>query len=113
MSDNTTRNLIKQFETVQLDMWSEHKVLTPDGKRSTAREWSRRLGIFDTPTLVFFDHRGKEVFRIDSVVKLYRLRGVLEYILAKGYESAPNYQRWREIIQQNGTEQTFSIEKSS
>jgi len=110
LNDESTRNLVRQFESVQLNMWSDHKVLTPNGIRSTAREWSRKLGIFNTPTLVFFDHNGKEVFRIDSVVKLYRLRGVLEYVLAKGYETAPNYQRWREIMQQSGTDQAFSPE---
>jgi len=103
LDDETTRSLLKQFEAVQLDMWSDQKVLTPAGKRSTAREWSRELGIFNTPTLVFFDRDGKEVFRIDSVVRLYRLRGVLEYILAEGYKTAPTYQRWRETSQQAGT----------
>ena len=102
LEDESTRELLSEFETVQLDMWSEQKVLTPAGKRSTAREWSRELGIFNTPTLVFFDRVGNEVFRIDSVVRLYRLRGVLEYVLAEGYETAPNYQRWRETMQQAG-----------
>jgi len=100
MEDESTRKLIRKFDAVQLDMWSDQKVLTPAGKRSTARDWSRELGIFNTPTLVFFDRAGEEVFRIDSVVRLYRLRGVLEYVLAKGYETAPNYQRWRETMQQ-------------
>jgi thioredoxin-related protein len=99
LEDTTTRELVKQFDAVQLDMWSDQIVLTPEGKRSTASEWSQHLGIFNTPTLVFFDQHGKEVFRIDSVVRLYRLRGVLEYVLTKGYETAPTYQRWRENIQ--------------
>ncbi len=100
LEDDLTRKLLEQFEAVQLDMWSDQRVLTPDGKRSTAREWSQALGIFDTPTLVFFDREGKEVFRIDSVVSLYRLRGVLEYVLAEAYEASPTYQRWRETLQQ-------------
>jgi thioredoxin-related protein len=100
LEDETTRELLEQFEAVQLDMWSDQKVLTPRGKRSTARDWSRELGIFDTPTLVFFDRNGLEVFRIDSVVRLYRLRGVLEYVLTEAYKTSPTYQRWRETLQQ-------------
>jgi len=80
-------------------------VLTPDGKRLTAREWARRLGLFYAPTVVFFDERGKEVFRIDSVVRLYRLRGVLQYVLAKGYLEAPTFQRWREMQSQGQAEE--------
>jgi thioredoxin-related protein len=100
LEDDATRKLLGQFEAVQLDMWSDQRVLTPEGKRSTARKWSQELGIFDTPTLVFFDRDGKEVFRIDSVVRLYRLRGVLEYVLAEAYKTSPTYQRWRETLQQ-------------
>ncbi len=77
-------------------MWSDQVVLTPSGERKTAREWAKDLDIFYSPTIVFFDEQGKEVFRIDSVVRLYRLQGSLEYVLAKGYETAPTYQRWRE-----------------
>ena len=102
LEDQSTRALLKQFEAVQLDMWSDQIVLTPAGNRSTASEWAAELGIFNTPTLVFFDRKGREVFRIDSVVRLYRLRGVLEYILEEGYKTAPNYQRWRETQQQAG-----------
>ena len=100
LEDEQTRRLLEEYEAVQLDMWSDQRLITPAGKRSTANEWARELEIFNSPTLVFFDKRGQEVFRIDSVVRLYRLRGVLEYVLDKGYEIAPNYQRWREMQQQ-------------
>lgn len=105
LEDESTRQLISLFDVIQLDMWSDQKVLTPSGKRASAREWSRELGLFSAPTLVFFDEKGNEIFRIDSVVSLYRLRGVLEYILARGYETTPNYQRWRENRQQQANQQ--------
>ncbi len=100
LEDQETRRLLGEYEAIQLDMWSNQRLITPTGKRSTAGQWARELGIFNSPTLVFFDERGREVFRIDSVVRLYRLRGVLEYVLDKGYEIAPTYQRWREMQQQ-------------
>ncbi len=103
LDNQNTRRLIHQFEAVQLDMWSDQPVLTPAGERLTVKEWARDLGIFSTPTLVFFNEQGKEVFRIDSVVRLYRLQGVLEYILEKGYETTPTFQRWRENQQQGVT----------
>ncbi len=100
LADAKTRQKLKQFDVVQLDMWSDQPVLTPDGRRMSAEDWAWQLGIFYSPTLVFFDEAGKEVFRIDSVVRLYRLQGVLDYVLAKGYETAPTYQRWQENQQQ-------------
>ena len=107
LEDEQTRRLISEYEAVQLDTWSDQRVITPEGKHSTANEWARELGIFNSPTLVFFDEQGKEVFRIDSVVRLYRLRGVLEYVLDKGYEIAPTYQRWREMQQQGDIQASF------
>lgn len=97
LGDLETQLLLERFEAVQLDMWSEQPVLTPSGERLTASRWARKLGLFFAPTLVFFDEMGREIIRVDSVVRLYRLRGVLEYILAKGYLDAPSFQRWRQM----------------
>lgn len=97
LGDLDTLSLLDGFEAVQLDMWSDQPVLTPDGQRLTASDWARQLGLFFAPTLVFFDERGKEIIRVDSVVRLYRLRGVLEYVAGKGYLTAPSFQRWRQM----------------
>jgi len=83
------------FETVQLDIWSDTPVITPQGQRTTAREWAKELGIFYTPSIVFFDEQGHEIIRVDSVVHFYRLRNVLNYVTSRGYLSEPSYQRWR------------------
>ncbi len=87
--------LFQQFDNVQLDMWSDTPVITPDGRRTTARQWATDLGIFYAPSLVFFDEGGREVLRVDSVVRFYRLRNVLNYITSRGYLVQPSYQRWR------------------
>ncbi|MDH3380588.1 MAG: hypothetical protein OEQ39_27045 [Gammaproteobacteria bacterium] len=88
-------DLLRSVEAVQLDMWADTPVITPRGEKTTAREWAKSLGIFYAPTLIFFDERGKEVIRIDSVVRLYRLSRVLEYVIARGYATGLNYQEWR------------------
>lgn len=88
-------DLLRNFENIQLDIRSDTPVLTPDGKRSTARKWARELGLFYTPSIIFFDEFGKEIIRVDSVVQFYRLRNVLNYITSRGYRSEPSYQRWR------------------
>lgn len=96
LRDDQVLELLDLFEVVQLDMWSEETpVLTPDGRSLTARAWAEDLGLFYAPTLIFFDEAGEEVLRIDSVVRLHRLRSVLEYVLTRGYEDSPTYQRWR------------------
>ncbi len=85
---------LAQFDTVQLDMWADTPVVTPTGQRTTARGWAEQLGLFYAPTLIFFDGDGHEVMRVDSVVKLLRLKNVLDYIISGAYRAQP-FQRWR------------------
>jgi thioredoxin-related protein len=88
------RDLFARFESIQLNMWSDTPLVKPDGTMSTASEWARELGIFYAPSIVFFDEHGDEIIRVDSVVHLFRLRNVLNYVLSRGYLAEPNFLRW-------------------
>jgi thioredoxin-related protein len=96
LSNKDTLKLFRQLENVQLDIGSDTAVITPGGKNTTAKAWANQLDMYYTPTILFFDEKGKEVIKIDSVVGFYRLNNVLHYILSKGYIEEPNFQQWRE-----------------
>ena len=98
LQDHEIRARLQQMETVQLSFWDETPVVTPSGERTTAKKWADQLGLFYTPTLIFFDNDGGEIIRLDSVVKFYRLRNVLDYILTGGYREYPTFQRWRQTL---------------
>jgi len=87
---------LDKLSVSQIDMTSNIPVLTPDGKKMTAKQWSESLGLDYAPTLVFFDQRGKEIIRIGSVVWFYRLRNVLDFVTTKDYIEQPNFQLWRQ-----------------
>lgn len=84
-----------QMDAAQLGVWDDTPVVTPSGERTTARRWADELGLFYTPTLVFFDEQGEEILRVDSVVQFYRLRNVLDYVLSGAYLEYPTFQQWR------------------
>ncbi len=86
---------LEKMHAIQLNMWKDTPVTTPDGSKTTAREWAQKLDIFYAPTLVLFAPDGKEIIRIDSVTQFYRLLGVLDYVNRKGYEKGIDYQLWR------------------
>ncbi|HHJ34455.1 MAG TPA: thioredoxin [Gammaproteobacteria bacterium] len=86
---------LEQMDVIQLNMWSETPVITPDGVKTTAREWAKSLDIFYAPSIVFFDPDGTEIIRVDSVTRFYRLLGVLDYVNKQGYKQVSDYQRWR------------------
>ncbi len=86
---------LEKMNVIQLNMWKGTPVITPQGEKTTAKDWAKQLHIFYAPTLVFFDPDGKEIIRIDSVTQFYRLLGVLEYVNKKGYKHGVDYQTWR------------------
>jgi thioredoxin-related protein len=95
VQERAIRDLFYRFDAVQLDMRADTPVITPAGRRTTARRWAEELGLFYAPSLLFFDESGQEIIRVDSVVRFFRLRNVLNYVLSKGYLDEPDYQRWR------------------
>ena len=86
---------ITKMDSVQLNMWSDTPVITPDGRKTTAREWASELNLFYSPAIIFFDNDGMEIIRIASVVQYYRLWGVLDYVNKQAYLTEPDYQSWR------------------
>lgn len=94
LSKNDVLKELKKMDAIQLDMWSDTKVVTPEGKNTTAKQWATDLKLFNAPTILFFDESGKEIIRIDSVVEFYRLAGVLDYMNRRGFKTH-GYQAWR------------------
>ena len=86
---------IEKMNSIQLNMWADTPVITPKGKKTTAKEWAKSLDIFYAPSIVFFDSDGNEIIRVDSVANFYRLWGVLDYVNREGYKQAIDYQDWR------------------
>jgi thioredoxin-related protein len=86
---------IEKMNVIQLNMWADTAVITPQGKKTTAKEWARSLDLFYAPSIVFFDENGEEIIRVDSVAQFYRLWGAMDYVNQQGYKKARDYQEWR------------------
>ncbi|MCK7576284.1 MAG: thioredoxin fold domain-containing protein [Chromatiales bacterium] len=76
------RRRFEALDAVQLDRRSDTPVITPAGERTTARAWADALGVRHAPAILFFDERGRELQRLDSVVGFQRLGPVLDDIFA-------------------------------
>lgn len=88
---------------------SSHITL-PDGKKKSGKEWIKQLGLIHSPSMVFFNEKGKEVLRIDTDILMNEygkavsvsdenvidnIRARLQFVLEKGYITLPQFQRWR------------------
>ena len=92
--DPATRELVEQFETVQLDMRADTPVFTPGGEKTTARDWASDLDLGYAPSIVFFDKQGREVMRIDAFLKTFHVQSVFDYVLQEAYLEEPSFQRF-------------------
>lgn len=108
LQDKTTRNLVKQFDPIQLSRFSNTAVITPQGIKTNAKEWGNKLGISYLPAMVFFDPKGKEVMRIDAQMRTFHIQSVFDYVLTGAYKTEFNFQRYisarADKIREHGTD---------
>jgi thioredoxin-related protein len=85
---------VAKFDVARLALGSNVEVTAPDGKKTRADAWARSLAIAYTPSIVFFDPRGREVFRIEAYLRPFHLAGSLAYVSSGAYASEPSFQRF-------------------
>lgn len=90
----TVKTLTEAFDVAALDIWSRRPLRHVDGATVTEADLAQRLDIRYTPTLVFLDARGTEVFRADNYRKPEHLATVLRYLAEHGYERHASFQHW-------------------
>ncbi|HRI18083.1 MAG TPA: hypothetical protein PL196_06135 [Burkholderiaceae bacterium] len=85
---------LKRFDIARFALSDPREVVIPDGRKLAAQAWARELGIGYTPTVVFFDAGGREVFRIEGYQRPFHLAGSFEYVASGGYRTEPEFQRY-------------------
>jgi thioredoxin-related protein len=89
-----TREIIGRYDMVQLDMWSDTPVTTPDGQQTTARQWALDADVNFAPSILFFAPAGKNIIRADGMFKNFHLQSMFDYVLSGGYRTEPQFQRY-------------------
>jgi thioredoxin-related protein len=85
---------LSAYDGAILDTYSSDPVQTVDGREIPIRDWAAELGIQYTPTLVFFDAAGREVFRTEGYFKSFHIHGALDYVATGAYLREPSFQRY-------------------
>lgn len=89
-----SKKQLKKFDVAVVDMWSEEKIIRPDGKQSNIKDWARDLNIQYAPSLVYFNQQGQEVFRSDGYLRTFHVQSVMDYVSSEAYKSQKNFQRY-------------------
>jgi thioredoxin-related protein len=86
--------VVSRFDVARLVPGSRTGLVTPDGRSTTAGAWARELDIIYTPTIVFFDAAGGEVFRISAYLRPFHLASSFDYVASGAYRDEPSFQRY-------------------
>ena len=89
-----SRELLKRLNVAVVDIWSDHKIIAPDGREQKVSDWAKRLDIKYAPSLVYFNGRGEEVFRSDGYLRSFHVQSVMDYVTSSAYLEQPNFQRY-------------------
>lgn len=83
-SPETAQYIKKHYKIIPVNIWGIEDVIDTDGKKYTERELSLHYKTNFTPSLVFYDNKGKPVFRLRGYYPPYKFRAALKYV-TEGY----------------------------
>ena len=86
--------LLERFDVARFALGAATPLTTPGGVATTARAWERSLEVTYTPSVVFFDASGREVFRIAGYLRPFHLAGSFRYVADGAYRNEPSFQRY-------------------
>ncbi|WP_428623046.1 thioredoxin family protein [Sedimenticola sp.] len=94
LSDPEIRDLVSRTHAIQLDMWADTPLITPDGQRTSARAWAKALSINYAPSVVLIDPQDGEVIRVEAFFKQFHTASIFDYLLSGAYKTEPSFQRY-------------------
>jgi thioredoxin-related protein len=85
---------LAKFDVARISLLDNGEIVTPHGRSVPASEFARLLKITYTPSIVFFDRAGREVFRIEAYLRPFHLAGSFDYASSGAYLKQPSFQRF-------------------
>ena len=98
LQQEETKEAIKAFDVVLLDSRSNGFLITPTGKAMRINEWADQLNIKFSPSLVFFDNNGVEVFRTEAYLRTFHIAGAMNYVSSGRYKTQTSFQRYLQDV---------------
>ena len=101
---------LSNLDVAQVNIQSTDTLQTPGGETLSMADWAKQLGIKYTPSLIFFDTTGKEVFRTEAYLKSFHIHGAMDYAASQSYQHQPSFQRFLQHRMDVMQAQGFSID---
>lgn len=73
----------RHFDAIALNIWGDREVAWLDGRQYTEKTFAAHMKVQFTPTLLFFDERGKVVLRVNGYYPPHKLAAALDYVAGR------------------------------
>lgn len=77
----------KGFDVIQLDIWGGREVSDFTGASMTEKALARKLSVQFSPTIVFYDGNGREVYRVAGLHKPAVFQKELAFLSSRSHET--------------------------
>lgn len=79
----------RHFVAIAINMWGDREVTWLDGRRMSEKAFAKELKVQFTPTVLFFDARGKVVARLNGYYPPERFSAVLDWVAGRMEDTEP------------------------
>lgn len=76
---------LSKITVVRYDAMSKEKIITPEGKVTTAHDWAKEMILDYRPGIVLFDKK-KEIVRIDALLYSFHFKELIRYVSGGYYK---------------------------
>jgi len=98
LGDDGIRHYLREhFDVIPVDIWGIEDFVDTDGNTYSERELSLRYKTNFTPSLVFYDGKGKSVYRLRGYYPPYQFRAALHYV-AEGFYRVEKFRDYLSLI---------------
>ncbi|MEE9354725.1 MAG: thioredoxin fold domain-containing protein [Methylococcaceae bacterium] len=94
----------KNFDVIPIDIWGIEDIIDTDGTVYSEGDFAEHKKATFTPTLIFYDLKGKAVFGLRGFYPPYKFRAALRYVVEGFYTK----ESFREYLSRAEPEQFFS-----
>lgn len=99
-ADESIKSRMQQsLDVVEINMWGDREVISVNGRSLSEKQFAVAKKVQFTPTLLFFNERGKEVLRLNGYLPPAEFKLALDYVIGKNEENL----KFSKFVKQNLT----------
>lgn len=89
LTNKDVKGEFKKFTVVRIDANSTKQIITPEGLKTTPKEWVEKLNLDYRPGILLYDNQNL-ISTIDALLFPFHFKELLRYVSEKHYVNYPN-----------------------